>query len=72
MWIYSSMLTLVVMASLPLYAILSVAITPTIRARLNEKFNRGRGEPIVSGRGRERHSNREGSGRRATAPTPLG
>ena len=41
MWIYSPMLTLVVMASLPLYAILSVVITPTIRARLNEKFNRG-------------------------------
>ncbi len=41
MWVYSPMLTLVVMASLPLYAILSVAITPTIRARLNEKFNRG-------------------------------
>ncbi len=41
MWIYSPMLTLVVMASIPLYAILSVAITPTIRARLNEKFNRG-------------------------------
>ena len=41
MWIYSPVLTLVVLASLPLYAILSVAITPTIRARLNEKFNRG-------------------------------
>lgn len=41
MWIYSPMLTLVVIASLPLYAILSVAITPAIRARLNEKFNRG-------------------------------
>jgi subfamily B ATP-binding cassette protein HlyB/CyaB len=41
MWFYSPMLTLVVMASLPLYAILSVAITPAIRARLHEKFNRG-------------------------------
>lgn len=41
MWLYSSMLTLVVMASLPLYAILSIAITPTIRTRLTEKFNRG-------------------------------
>ena len=41
MWCYSSTLTLVVLASLPLYAILSVAITPVIRARLNEKFNRG-------------------------------
>ena len=41
MWCYSSTLTLVVLASLPLYAILSVAITPLIRTRLNEKFNRG-------------------------------
>lgn len=41
MWIYSPMLTLVVMASLPCYALLSVAITPAIRARLHEKFNRG-------------------------------
>lgn len=41
MWFYSPTLTLVVMASLPLYALLSVAITPLIRARLHEKFNRG-------------------------------
>jgi len=41
MWFYSPMLTLVVMGSLPLYAALSIVITPAIRARLNEKFNRG-------------------------------
>lgn len=41
MWFYSPMLTIVVMASLPCYALLSVAITPAIRARLHEKFNRG-------------------------------
>lgn len=41
MWFYSSVLTLVVMASLPFYAALSVAITPAIRARLHEKFHRG-------------------------------
>ena len=41
MWLYSSMLTLVVLASLPFYALLSVTITPAIRARLHEKFNRG-------------------------------
>jgi len=41
MWVYSPILSIVVMASLPLYAILSVAITPAIRARLHEKFNRG-------------------------------
>lgn len=41
MWFYSSTLTLVVMASLPVYGLLSIAITPAIRARLHEKFNRG-------------------------------
>lgn len=41
MWLYSPMLTGVVMLSLPLYAFLSIAITPAIRARLHEKFNRG-------------------------------
>ncbi len=41
MWFYSPTLTLVVMASLPVYAMLSIAITPAIRARLHEKFNRG-------------------------------
>ena len=41
MWVYSPTLTLVVIASLPIYALLSIAITPAIRARLHEKFNRG-------------------------------
>jgi len=41
MWFYSPTLTLVVMASLPVYALLSIAITPAIRSRLHEKFNRG-------------------------------
>ncbi len=41
MLFYSVTLTAVVLATIPLYAILSVVITPVIRARLNEKFNRG-------------------------------
>ncbi|MCP9462937.1 MAG: type I secretion system permease/ATPase [Nitrospira sp.] len=41
MLFYSTPLTLVVLATIPLYAVLSVVITPVIRARLNEKFNRG-------------------------------
>lgn len=41
MYFYSPMLTLVVMLTIPLYIILSVFITPVIRARLHEKFNRG-------------------------------
>ncbi|MDP1610954.1 MAG: type I secretion system permease/ATPase [Sulfuritalea sp.] len=41
MLLYSGWLTLVVVISLPCYVILSVGITPLLRARLHEKFNRG-------------------------------
>ncbi|MFT4193540.1 type I secretion system permease/ATPase [Ottowia sp.] len=38
---YSRPLTLIVVASIPVYIILSFVFTPILRARLNEKFNRG-------------------------------
>ena len=38
---YSRPLTLIVLASIPVYVILSLLFTPILRARLNEKFNRG-------------------------------
>lgn len=38
---YSLDLTLIVMASLPCYALLSALYTPLLRGRLHEKFNRG-------------------------------
>jgi subfamily B ATP-binding cassette protein HlyB/CyaB len=38
---YSGWLTLVVVASLPLYVAISLTLTPVLRARLKEKFNRG-------------------------------
>ena len=38
---YSLWLTLIVVVSLPCYFLLSVGFTPALRARLNEKFNRG-------------------------------
>lgn len=41
MFLYSGWLTLIVVISLPLYAIWSASITPALRARLNEKFVRG-------------------------------
>ena len=41
MLLYSGWLTLVVVLSLPCYLILSLMITPLLRARLHEKFNRG-------------------------------
>lgn len=41
MWFYSGWLTLVVLISLPCYAIWSALLSPVLRSRLNEKFARG-------------------------------
>ncbi|MEQ6343026.1 MAG: type I secretion system permease/ATPase [Gammaproteobacteria bacterium] len=41
MYYYSPLLTWIVLGSIPLYALLSVLVTPVLRARLHEKFNRG-------------------------------
>lgn len=41
MFYYSSWLTLVVLLSLPLYFLISLFVTPLLRARLQESFNRG-------------------------------
>ncbi len=41
MLFYSVPLTLIVLASLPLYALISVLVVPALRGRLNEKFARG-------------------------------
>ncbi len=41
MALYSLLLTGIVIASIPLYIGISAAITPTLRARLSEKFRRG-------------------------------
>jgi subfamily B ATP-binding cassette protein HlyB/CyaB len=41
MYLYSPMLTLVVLLSIPLYAAISIVITPMLRERLDEKFRRG-------------------------------
>ena len=41
MWYYSPTLTLLVMATIPLYVILSIVVTPLLRARLDKKFQHG-------------------------------
>jgi subfamily B ATP-binding cassette protein HlyB/CyaB len=41
LWIYSPLLTIIVAGALPLYVLLSVAVTPSFRERLNERFRRG-------------------------------
>ncbi len=41
MFVYSTTLTLIVLLSLPLYVVLSLAVVPVLRRRLDEKFARG-------------------------------
>jgi subfamily B ATP-binding cassette protein HlyB/CyaB len=41
MYLYSPFLTFVVLLSIPLYVLVSIFITPPLRARLDEKFRRG-------------------------------
>ena len=41
MYLYSPTLTWIVLGSIPFYVILSLIITPILRARLDEKFKRG-------------------------------
>ncbi len=41
MFIYSAKLTLVVLASIPVYVIIAVLIRPPLRERINEKFDAG-------------------------------
>ncbi len=41
MYYFSPLLTYIVLGAIPFYVILSIAVTPVLRARLHEKFNRG-------------------------------
>ncbi|MAT64743.1 MAG: type I secretion system permease/ATPase [Gammaproteobacteria bacterium] len=41
MYYYSPLLTWIVLGSIPFYVLLSLVVTPLLRARVNEKFNRG-------------------------------
>lgn len=41
MWQFSPILTLIVLASVPFYILLAVLVTPVLRARIEEKFQRG-------------------------------
>lgn len=41
MYLYSPMLTLIVALTVPIYAVISILVTPPLRARLDEKFQRG-------------------------------
>ncbi len=41
MYLYSPTLTYIVLGAIPFYIVLAVVVTPVLRARLHEKFNRG-------------------------------
>lgn len=41
MFFYSPLLTYIVLGAIPFYIFLSIFVTPVLRARLHEKFNRG-------------------------------
>jgi ATP-binding cassette, subfamily B, bacterial HlyB/CyaB len=41
MWLYSPTLTMIVLASIPIYLIIAFAIRPLLRDKINERFNRG-------------------------------
>ncbi len=41
MFVYSARLTLVVLASIPVYVLIAASIRPFLREQINEKFNRG-------------------------------
>jgi subfamily B ATP-binding cassette protein HlyB/CyaB len=41
MYYYSPLLTYIVLGSIPAYVLLSLFVTPVLRARVHEKFNRG-------------------------------
>ncbi|WP_420549575.1 type I secretion system permease/ATPase [Curvivirga sp.] len=41
MWYFSPLLTMIVLGSIPFYVVLAVFVTPVLRARMEEKFQRG-------------------------------
>lgn len=41
MYLYSPLLTFIVLLSIPIYVAISIVITPVLRSRLDEKFRRG-------------------------------
>ena len=69
---YSPRLTLIVLASMPVYVALSFIFTPILRARLNEKFNRGAENQSFLVETFERYGYRKGVGGRAALAATLG
>ena len=69
---YSVPLTLIVLASLPLYVALSLVVAPILRRRLDVKFARGAESQAHAGRNRHRHPDRQGRRRWSRALAGAG
>ena len=72
MFLYSPLLTWIVLASFPLYIGLSAGATPLFRRRLDVKFQRGRREAGLPGGKRHRCGDPQVNGGRAADAAPLG
>ena len=72
MFVYSPALTWLVLGALPIYVVLSAAITPVIRHRLNDKFSAGRRHPGLPGGIGDRDAHRQGPGGGAGDAARLG
>ncbi len=72
MYWYSPVLTWIVLATIPLYAGLSLLITPMLRERAEREVRSRRGEPGLPGRGGDRCRDAQGDGGRAAHAAALG
>ncbi len=72
MFIYSVKLTLVVLASIPVYVVIASLIRPVLREQINEKFNTRRPLAAVPGRIDCRRADPQGGERRADDAGAMG
>ena len=72
MFVYSPALTWLVLGALPVYVVLSAAITPMIRHRLNDRFARGADTQAFLVESVTGMSNRQGPGRGAGDAARVG
>ena len=72
MFIYSAKLTLIVLATIPVYIIIAAAIRPVLREQINEKFNRGARSQQFLVEFDRRRADAQGGERRADDPGAMG
>ena len=72
MFIYSAKLTLVVLASIPVYIVIASLIRPVLREQINEKFNRGARSQQFLVEVDRRRADAEGGERRADDAGAMG